>query len=45
MGFDDLKRVEDAAMSEALTIAGFRRIAAGIWNRRKGDELNVIQLQ
>lgn len=32
-------------MSEALTRAGFRRTAAGVWNRRRDDELNVIQLQ
>lgn len=45
MNFKELQRAEDAAMSEVLTDAGFRRAAAGLWNRRRGDELNVIQLQ
>ena len=45
MTFEELQAVADAAMSEALTNSDFRRIAAGTWNRRRGDELNVIQLQ
>jgi hypothetical protein len=45
MNFDELQQAADAAMSEALTSAGFRRTAAGTWNRRRDDELNVIQLQ
>jgi len=45
MNFVELQQAADAAMSEALTRAGFRRTAAGTWNRRRDDELNVIQLQ
>lgn len=45
MTFNELQQVADAAMREALNGAGFRRAAAGTWNRRKGDELNVLQLQ
>lgn len=45
MNFDELQQVTDAAMSETLSNAGFRRTAAGTWNRHKSDELNVIQLQ
>ncbi|MDP3230429.1 MAG: DUF4304 domain-containing protein [Acidovorax sp.] len=45
MNFDELQQAVDAAMSEALTGAGFRRRAPGVWNRRQNDDLNVIQLQ
>lgn len=45
MNFVGLQHAADAAMSETLTRAGFRRTASGTWNRRKDDELNVIQLQ
>lgn len=45
MNFVELEQAADAVMSEALTSAGFRRTAAGTWNRRRDDELNVIQLQ
>lgn len=45
MNFEELQQAADAAASEALSSAGFRRIAAGIWNRRRDDEWNVIQLQ
>ena len=45
MNFEELQQAADAAMSEALSSAGFRRTAAGTWSRRRGDELNVIQFQ
>lgn len=45
MNFVELQQTADAAMSEVLTSAGFRRTAAGTWNRLRDDELNVIQLQ
>jgi hypothetical protein len=45
MKFAELKKAEDAAMGESLKGSGFRRIAAGTWSRRRGDELNLIQLQ
>jgi hypothetical protein len=45
MTFDELQRAADAAMSDTLTSAGFRRTDAGTWNRRRDEELNVIQLQ
>lgn len=32
-------------MGEVLTRASFRKMAPGLWNRRKGNELNVVQLQ
>jgi hypothetical protein len=45
MNFVELQHAADAAMSETLIGAGFRSTAAGTWNRRQDDELNVIQLQ
>lgn len=45
MNFTELLLSADAAMSETLTSAGFRRTAAGTWNRKKGDDLNVIWFQ
>jgi hypothetical protein len=45
MNFEELEQAVDAAMGQALTNAGFHRVSAGLWNRRRGDELNVIQLQ
>lgn len=45
MNFAALKKAEDDALGASLKASGFQRIAAGTWNRRVGDELNVIQLQ
>ena len=45
MNFEELQQNTDAAIAAFLTSAGFRRTAVGTWNRRRGDELNVIQLQ
>lgn len=45
MNFKELQHAADAAMNKALTSAGFGRTAAGVWNRRSDEELNVIQLQ
>lgn len=45
MNFAELHHAVHAALSETLTRAGFRRTAGGTWNRRKDEELNVIQLQ
>lgn len=45
MNFDELRWAADTAMGEALTSAGFRRSAAGTWNRRKEEDLNVIWFQ
>lgn len=45
MNFVELQKAVDAAMSKTLSLAGFRSTVIGTWNRRRGDELNVIQLQ
>lgn len=45
MTFNELQQEADAALKEALTSAGFRRTAPGTWNRRRGQELSVVQLQ
>ena len=45
MNFKEQQQIANAAMSGILTSAGFRRAAAGTWNRRRDEELNVIQLQ
>jgi Domain of unknown function (DUF4304) len=45
MNFEELQKSADAAMHEALTSAGFRCVAPGTWNRHRGDEINVVQLQ
>lgn len=45
MTFNELQQAADAAMNETLTSVGFRRTAPGTWNRRRGYELNVVQLQ
>jgi hypothetical protein len=45
MNYEELQKSADAAMYEALTSAGFRRVAPGTWNRHRGDEINVLQLQ
>ena len=45
MKYAELKKAADAAISEPLTIAGFRRTSPGTWHRRRGDELNVVQFQ
>jgi hypothetical protein len=45
MNFIELMQTADAAMNEALTNAGFCHIGPGIWNRRSGLDLNVIQFQ
>ena len=45
MDFKELRQILDVTVSEALTGEGFRRTSAGTWSRRRGDELNVIQLQ
>jgi hypothetical protein len=42
---DELQKAVDAAMSESLISVGFLHTSPGTWNRRNGDELNVIQLQ
>jgi hypothetical protein len=45
MNFNELQQAADAAMSDTLTSAGFRRTAPGTWNRRNGQDLSVVQLQ
>jgi hypothetical protein len=45
MTFNELRQAADAAMKQTLTAAGFHRTAPGMWNRRTGQELSVIQLQ
>jgi hypothetical protein len=45
MNFEKLQQAADAAISKTLTSVGFRRTAIGLWVRRRGDELNIIQLQ
>ncbi|MBX3110336.1 MAG: DUF4304 domain-containing protein [Fimbriimonadaceae bacterium] len=45
MKFAEFRKLADAVMRETLADAGFRRTSAGKWNRRRGDELNVIHLQ
>lgn len=45
MNFEELQQAADARMGETLCGVGFRRIAPGTWNRSRGHELNVIQLQ
>jgi hypothetical protein len=45
MNFTDLLTEADAALQQPLSSAGFHRVNAGTWNRRSGDDLNVIWLQ
>lgn len=45
MKFVELQDALDEAMGQVLASVGFRRAIAGTWNRRRNDELNVIQLQ
>lgn len=45
MNFKELQEVLDDALSDSLAGCGFLRAAPGTWNRRRGAELNVIQLQ
>jgi hypothetical protein len=45
MNFEELQQSADALLNEALTSAGFRRVALGTWSRLRGDELNLVQLQ
>ncbi|WP_431286487.1 DUF4304 domain-containing protein [Roseateles chitinivorans] len=45
MNLKQLHQVIDAALREVLTNEGFRHTAPGTWNRRRGEELNVIELQ
>ncbi len=45
MNFAALKKAADDALGASLKASSFQRIAAGTWNRRVGDALNVIQLQ
>ena len=45
MDFAELRKATDAAMTDVLIEAGFRRRKAGTWNRCSGEKLNVIQFQ
>ena len=45
MNFNELQRAADQALYESLSSAGFRNTVLGTWNRRRGQELNVVQLQ
>jgi len=43
--FTDFLDAADASLLRPLGNAGFQRVNAGIWNFRKGDDLNVVCLQ
>ena len=45
MNFTDVLAAADAALLRPLGNAGFQRVAAGLWNFRKGDDVNVVWLQ
>ena len=45
MNFTDFLAAADAALLRPLGNAGFQRVAAGLWNFRKGDDVNVVWLQ
>src|SRR5687768_15285741 len=45
MNFTDLLTRTDAALQQALNNTGFQYTSPGTWNRRRGDELNIIWLQ
>jgi hypothetical protein len=45
MTFSELQQALDRAIQEVLTSEGFRRTALGTWNRRRNEELSVIQFQ
>ncbi|MCW5789139.1 MAG: DUF4304 domain-containing protein [Polyangiaceae bacterium] len=45
MRFAEFRKIADVRMRETLDRVGFRRTAAGRWNRRRDDELNVVHLQ
>jgi hypothetical protein len=45
MNFSDFLTEADAILQQPMNSAGFRRVSAGIWNRRGGDDLNVVWLQ
>jgi hypothetical protein len=45
MNFTDFLTAADAALLQPLGNAGFQRVNEGLWNFRKGDDLNVVWLQ
>jgi hypothetical protein len=45
MTFIDFLTMADAVLKRPLENADFQRVAPGLWNFRKGDDLNVIWLQ
>jgi hypothetical protein len=45
MNFSDFLTDADAILQQPMTSAGFRRVSSGLWNRRSGDDLNVVWLQ
>jgi hypothetical protein len=45
MNFSDFLTEADAILQQPMNSAGFCRVRAGIWNRRSGDDLNVVWLQ
>lgn len=45
MNFTEFLANLDAALQPSLASAGFRRTSAGMWNRRGGQEINVVWIQ
>jgi hypothetical protein len=45
MNFIEFSTDLDAALQPGLVAAGFRRVSTGKWNRRRGQEINVIWIQ
>ncbi|MCI0719498.1 MAG: DUF4304 domain-containing protein [Acidobacteria bacterium] len=45
MNFSDFLTEADTILQQPMNGAGFRRVGAGNWNRRSGDDLNVVWLQ
>lgn len=45
MTFVEFRALADRVLEQPLSEAGFRRTKAGVWNRRNGDDLNVVWLQ
>jgi len=45
MNFSNFLTEADAVLQQSMSNAGLLRVSAGVWNRRSGDDLNVVWLQ
>lgn len=45
MNYLELKKIAESVVGEALSSVGFRLVSPGVWNRFRGQEINVIEFQ